>query len=74
MINGTRSRPSGQGASDTAAGYRPDHDDFPGHTARPPSWARPDDATKRLGAVLLLLADEVDRLSGVVDRLTRQVR
>lgn len=36
--------------------------------------ATPDgaDATKRLGAVLLLMADEVDRLAGVVDRLSRQ--
>lgn len=30
--------------------------------------------TKRLGAVLLLLAYEIDRLGAVVDRLTRQVR
>jgi phage shock protein A len=33
-----------------------------------------DDATKILGAVLLLLADEVDRLTGVVERLHRRVR
>jgi hypothetical protein len=33
-----------------------------------------DDATKRLGAVILLLADEVDRLSGVVERLVRHAR
>jgi len=33
-----------------------------------------DDATKRIGAVLLLMADEIDRLSGVVDRLSRQAR
>ena len=33
-----------------------------------------DDHAKRLGAVILLLADEVDRLAGVVDRLTRQAR
>ena len=31
-----------------------------------------DDATKRLGPVTLRLADEVDRLAGVVDRLVRQ--
>jgi hypothetical protein len=30
------------------------------------------DGTERLAAVLLLMADEVDRLAGVVDRLTRQ--
>jgi hypothetical protein len=35
---------------------------------------RVDDHTKRLGAVILLLADEVDRLAGVVDRLARQAR
>ena len=29
---------------------------------------------KRLGAVLLLMADEVDRLAGVVDRLVRRAR
>jgi len=33
-----------------------------------------DDATKRLAAVMLLLADEVDRLAGVVDRFSRHVR
>ena len=33
-----------------------------------------DDATKRLGVVMLLLADEVDRLVGVVDRLSRHAR
>jgi tRNA uridine 5-carbamoylmethylation protein Kti12 len=32
-----------------------------------------DVATKRLGAFLLLMADEIDRLAGV-DRLARQVR
>lgn len=30
-----------------------------------------DDATKRIGAVLLLMADEIDRLAVVIDRLTR---
>lgn len=33
-----------------------------------------DDASKRLAAVMLLLADEVDRLASVVDRLARQAR
>jgi len=33
-----------------------------------------DDGTKRLAAVLLLMADEIDRLAGVVARLTRQTR
>jgi hypothetical protein len=33
-----------------------------------------DDATKRLGAVVLLLADELDRLSSVVERLARRAR
>jgi hypothetical protein len=33
-----------------------------------------DNGTKRLAAVTLLLADEIDRLSGVVDRLARQAR
>jgi hypothetical protein len=33
-----------------------------------------DDATKRLAAVVLLMADEVDRLAGVVDRLAREAR
>jgi hypothetical protein len=33
-----------------------------------------DDATERIRAAVLLLADEVDRLAGVVDRLTRQAR
>jgi hypothetical protein len=33
-----------------------------------------DDHTKRLGAVILLLSDEFDRLSGVVDRVVRQAR
>lgn len=33
-----------------------------------------DDATKRLGAVLLLLADEVGRLGAVLDRLSRHAR
>jgi hypothetical protein len=32
-----------------------------------------DDATKRLAAVMLLVADEVDKLAGVVGRLSRQV-
>jgi hypothetical protein len=31
-----------------------------------------DDATKRIGAVLLLMADEIDRLAGVVDQLIRR--
>jgi hypothetical protein len=33
-----------------------------------------DDASKRLGAVVLLLADEVDQLTGEVWRLARQIR
>jgi hypothetical protein len=33
-----------------------------------------DDATKRLAAVVLFLAVEVDRLSGEVGRLVRRVR
>jgi len=33
-----------------------------------------DDTTKRLAAVVLLLCDELDRLSGVVERLSRQAR
>ena len=33
-----------------------------------------DDASKRIGAVLLRLADEVDRLAGVVKRLLPQSR
>ncbi|MHB8506381.1 MAG: hypothetical protein ACYDEN_11805 [Acidimicrobiales bacterium] len=33
-----------------------------------------DDATRQLAAVVLLLADEIDRLTGVVERLARQVR
>ena len=32
------------------------------------------EGNKRLGAVLLLMADEVDRLAGVVEGLIRQVR
>jgi hypothetical protein len=33
-----------------------------------------DERTKRLGAVLLLMADEVDRLAGEVDRMSRRAR
>lgn len=33
-----------------------------------------DDAMKRLGVLELLLADEVDRLSAVIDRLSRWAR
>lgn len=33
-----------------------------------------DEPTRKLGAVVLLLADEVDRLTAVVDRLTRHAR
>ncbi len=33
-----------------------------------------DDHTKRLGAVILLLSDEIDRLAGELGRLSRRVR
>jgi hypothetical protein len=35
---------------------------------------RADEPTRKLGTVVLLLADEVDRLTAVVDRLAREVR
>ncbi len=33
-----------------------------------------DEPTRKIGAVILLMADEVDRLAGVVERLSRQAR
>ena len=33
-----------------------------------------DDATKALAVVVMLLADEADRLAGVLDRVVRRVR
>ena len=33
-----------------------------------------DEPTRKLGALVLLMADEVERLTAQVDRLTRQIR